>query len=378
MASHTSSDVFEELGVRKIINARGNETLLGGSSVSQEVREAMEGANFHYVEMRELLEKSGEHIADMLGVEAAYITSGCAAALTLSTAACMVGTDLEKMGRLPDTSGMKNEILIQKKHRYSYDRCFTTSGGKLVEVGDEDGCTAEQLSEAFGPNTAAVAYFAQPNWDSTVLPLTDVAGIARERSVPVIVDAASQIYPLDYFRRTAQAGDLVCFGAKYFGAPHSTGFVCGKRELVDAVAAQSFIGYETSGRRAIGRPMKVDRQEVVGVVSAFRTWLTTNHEDRLEQVDIRIAAIRESLRGVPNIRTEVDDRLAPWGPDLDVVLDTAALGRSAEQVVQQLADGTPSIRVRVASDDTIIIRVHTLNEGEVEVVSDELRKVLAG
>ena len=245
MTIFSGGNVYEKLDVRRVINAMGNQTVLGGSSPSDAVREAMEHANVSYVEMEELLSKSGEFIAKTLGTEAGYVTAGCAAAMALSAAACMTGNDSEKIYQLPDTSGMKNEILIQRKQRYSYDRCYTVTGAKLLEVGDDQGCTEQQLAEAIGPNTAAVAYFIQKDWDDSVLSLDEVVRIAHENDVPVIADAASQNYPLDYMIGNANAADLVCFGAKYFGAPHSTGFLCGKKELVDAAIANGFIGFHT-------------------------------------------------------------------------------------------------------------------------------------
>ena len=231
MAVSSGPSVYTRLGVRPIINAQGNRTVLGGSITTPAVTQAMDEASHTYVEMRELLEKSGEFIAEILGVEAAYVTSGCAAALALSAAACMTGRDPEKIGRLPDTTGMKNEVLLQKPQQYGYDRSFTVPGAKLVRVGDDDGCTRDELDAAIGENTAAVAYLIRADEDDSVVPLEDAVELAHSRGVPVIADAAARIYPLDYFRRNAQSADLVCFGAKYFGASQSAGCVCGNKEL---------------------------------------------------------------------------------------------------------------------------------------------------
>ena len=340
------------------------------------VLEAMEEANVHFVEMRELLEKSGQYIAGVLGSEAAIVTSGGAAALTLSTAACIAGNDPDKIGRMPDTTGMKNQVLLQKKQRYGFDRCFTLPGGKLVEVGDEDGCTAEQLRRVIGPDTAAVAYFVQPDWDRSVLSLEDTVKVAHDRGVPVIADAASQIYPLDYFRGMAQAADLVCFGAKYIGAPHSTGIVSGTKEMVDAVVAQGFIAYHLEGRRAFGRPMKVDRQEIVGVVAALENWFFMNHEDRFLEYEGRFSAIRQGLRGLPAVRSEVVRNNRFFERTLNVVIDTQAAGKTAQQVADELDAGSPRIWVGVEGEDTVTLNVHTLNEGEEATIVDRLKRVL--
>src|SRR5439155_6677582 len=165
--------------------------------------------------------------------------------------------------------GMKDEILIQACLRIKYDRCVTVTGARLLEVGDEEQTTRQQLEAAIGPRTAAVHFFAYgEGWGC--LPLTDVIQIAHAHDVPVIVDAAGQTYPVDYLRKYTRMGaDLVCYAGKYFDAPHSTGLITGRKELVEAAAMNSFIGFETLGIRAIGRPMKVDRQEIVALVVAL-------------------------------------------------------------------------------------------------------------
>ena len=376
MTTSGIGDVYASLGVRPVINARGNQTILGGSKPSERVRAAMAKAGRSFVVMEELLAKSGEHIADLLGTEAAYVTSGCSAALALSAAACIAGSDPDKIFQLPDTTGLKDEVILQKKQRYSYDRSYTVTGAKLVEAGDDDGCTAEQLEEAMGPNTAAVAYFIQPDWDDSVVSLEDAVEIAHGRGVPVIADAASQIYPLDYFRSNAQSADLVCFGAKYLEAPHSTGFVCGRKDLVEAVAASGFIGFHTGGRRAIGRPMKVDRQDVIGVVAALDAWFSTNHEDRLLAIDETLSGMRRGLVGLDGVEPTVERHNRFWGATLNVVVDPEATGKSAEQVARELEQGSPPILVAVEGE-ALAINAHTLNEGEDRVVVERLREVLS-
>ena len=195
MATFTGGKVYEKLGVSPVINAIGHTTVLGGSTPSTAVIEAMEEAGLDFVVMRELLDKAGEFIAELLGTEAAYPTSGCAAALSLSAAVCMTGGDLARASRLPNTTAMKNEFLIQKPQRYSADPCYRFPGGHVVEAGDSAGCTAEQLHDAVGPHTAAIAYYLQPDWGSSVVSLEDAAAIGKRNGVPVIVDAAYQVYP---------------------------------------------------------------------------------------------------------------------------------------------------------------------------------------
>lgn len=378
MANSKDKTVYDELGVRLVINAQGNRTVLGGSTPSGQVRAAMDAANHHYVEMEELLTKSGQYLAEFLGTEGAYVTSGAGAALALSAAACMAGDDQEKIAQLPDTANMKSDILIQKTHRYSYDRCLTSTGAKLVEIGDENGCTETQLKDSIGPNTAAIAFLIQPDQHKDSLPIEAVTRIAHSNGVPVIGDAASQNYPAETFRRNAQSADLVCFGAKYLGAPHSTGFVCGKQSLVDAVSAQGFIAFQTDGENSIGRPMKVDRDGIIAVTSAVRIWLTMNHEDRLMQIESKLSQVRKGLNGIPNLETDIEQVPQYWGFSLVLNLNPETLGKTAHDVAQELANGDPRIFVLADSDSQITVNAHVLNDGEEHIVSQHLREALLG
>ena len=370
------SSYYEKLGVHPVINADGHMTVLGGSIISAEVRRAMDEAGDTYVEMRQLLARSGEYIADRLGVEAAHVTSGAAAALALSAAACLAGTDPDRIARLPDTTGMKNEVLIQKCQRYVFDRLFTVPGATLVEAGDEDSCTPDQLESAIGPNTAAVAYRVQQDQPEGEVSLDDTVRIAHAKGVPVIADAASQVYPIDHFRKTAGSADLVCIGAKYLGAPHSGGFVCGTTEMIDAVRAQDFIGFETGGHTAFGRAMKIDRQEIVGVVAALDSWLSMDHEERLLELDAKVSVIESGLATVPNVETRVGRTNAIWLVTVYVDFDAGALGKNAEQVAAELFAGDPRIKLSAPAEGTLAMNPLTLRPGEDQIVADHLKAAL--
>ena len=173
----------------------------------------------------------------------------------------------------------------------------------------------------------------------------------------------------------ANAADLVCFGAKYFGAPHSTGFLCGKKELVDAAIANGFIGFHTGGRKAIGRPLKVDRQDVVAVIAALDEWFTMNHEDRLISIDNRLTTMASDLQGIPNVEAKVVRHEDFWGASLQLTLDSK-LGKSAKEVADDLDRGEPRIWVNPETENTIIVNAHTLKEGEGAIVARELRQAL--
>jgi L-seryl-tRNA(Ser) seleniumtransferase len=372
---------YREMGVRAGINARGFNTVLGGSILPPDVADAMSEANDQFVVMSEILAKSGEYVARFLGSEAAYITPGAAAGLILSSAAVMAGTDRQKMGQLPDTTGMKNEIVFQRAQMYSYARCLTVVGARLVLVGDEKGCTTAQVEAAIGPRTAALAYFESSDWGPRVVPLAEMRRLATAHSVPLILDAASRIYPLDYFRRMAQTGDLTCFGAKYIQAPNSTGIVAGRRDLVQAVAANAFINFEEAGAEGaplpIGRGFKVDRQEIVAVAAAVKRWFTIDHEQRLATFDARMHVIQQGLKRIRGVAASAP-KAPPVGPDvsLTVTVDPKTAGKTAAQVAAELRDGDPPIWIRQTGDD-LFVHVPTLNDGEEKIVLDRLKAALS-
>ncbi|MDP6416418.1 MAG: hypothetical protein QGG54_15525, partial [Gammaproteobacteria bacterium] len=276
--------IYKDMGARPVINATGSVTLLGGSTPVPEVKAAMDAADSAYIPLIELEQVAGDRIAGMLDVPAAYITSGAGSALTLATAAFMAGTDDEKIQQLPDTTGMPNEILIQKRQRYWYDRCLELAGAKLVEFGDENGTSEDDLRNAISERTAAVHYvvYEQNPTDPKVLTLEQVIEITHAAGKPVSVDAAGQIYPLENFGKYVRMGaDFQCVAAKYMGAPQSTGVALGTKEVIDAISRHSFVGYESRRIRGIGRPHKIDRQEIMGAVAAVQRWMTLNHEERL-------------------------------------------------------------------------------------------------
>ena len=372
------ANIYEQLGARPILNAHGNRTLLGGNTPNESVRALMDESEEFYVDMGELIEKVGEHIADMLGVEAALVTPGCAAALSFGAAACITGDDLEKIEQVPDITGMKHEIIIQRQLRVAYDRTMTVAGGKLVEIGDEDGTTAEQLEEAIGPNTAAIHYLAPGDRNPGALPIEEVIRIGHAHDVPVIVDAAGQVYPTNLLSDYAKMGaDLVAYGAKYFGAVNSSGMLTGRKDLVDVARKHSSIGFESEGIRSIGRGMKIDRQEVIAVYAALREWLTMNHEDRFAVYEARITTLSGGLAGVSGITMGGYPSDGP-AEGLRIAVDADAAGKSAADVVAELQAGNPSIWVRYTDEDpdAFIVRMGTLKEGGETTIAERLREIL--
>ena len=376
MTSPNWGDIYKELGATPVINAMGSVTMLGGSNPAPEVKEAMDRANGPYIPLMHLQEKVGEAIANMVGVPAAYITSGAGSALTLATAAFMAGDDNDKIEQLPDTTGMKNEILIQTRHRYWYDRCLELAGAKLVEFGSPEKTTREDLERALGPSTAAVHYYAvEQAHDPQSLSLEDTIEIAHAHDVPVMVDAAGQIYPLDLFGKYVRMGaDFQCIAAKYLGATQSTGLALGTEEMIQKLALQSFAGYEGRRIRGVGRPQKVDRQEMVGAVAAVRRWMTIDHEKRLVQAEEECQTIIASLRGIPGVTVElINNVIGHLAYGVTLRVDPAVAGITVHDVVDRLKAGDPPIWTRVREgEDWIDIHVFGLSEGEDAIVGERL------
>ncbi|MCI0895865.1 MAG: aminotransferase class V-fold PLP-dependent enzyme, partial [Chloroflexi bacterium] len=364
------------LGARPVINAIGSVTMLGGSTPIPEVREAMAQADGAWIPLMELEEKAGDVIAQMVNVPAAYITSGAGSALTLATAAAMAGDDDDKIQQLPNTAGMKNEILIQTRQRYWYDRCLELAGAKLVQFGSEEETTEQDLEQAIGPNTAAVHYYAvEQEPDPHALSLEKTIEIAHARGVLVMVDAAGQIYPLDNFGKYIRMGaDFQCIAAKYTGAPQSVGLALGTKEMIRKIGLQAFASYEGRRIRGIGRPQKVDRQEMVGAVAAVRRWMTMNHEERLADSEQKCQNVIVALAGIPGVKAElITNVIGHHAYGVNLALDPAIAGMTLVDVVARLKEGEPPIWTRVRDgEDFITIHAFGMNPGEDKIIGERI------
>jgi L-seryl-tRNA(Ser) seleniumtransferase len=366
--------IYEELGVRPVINAQGNRTLLGGNTPAPAVRALMDQSEDYYADMGELSDRVGKKIADLLGIEAALVTSGTAAALVLGASACMTGVDIAKIEQLPDTTGMPHEFIIQRGLRLKYDRCMTISGGVLVEVGDEEGTRPEHIEAALGPNTAGIHYFVLDGAPG-VLALEEVIQIGHAHNLPIIVDAAGRVYPTELLSKYVKMGaDLVAYGAKYYGSVNASGLLTGKKDLVEAAAMHSFIGFEASPIRALGRPMKVDRQNIIAAYAALKEWLSMDHEARYASYEARMATTRQALKDLQTIELVDPDRSRE---DLWIRVDAEKLGRTAAEVVDELHEGNPSIWVRQDGDEHhFSLYFGALPEGQEALIVERLKGIL--
>jgi D-glucosaminate-6-phosphate ammonia-lyase len=374
--------IFERLGVPPLINASGIYTDLGGSRLSPSIWAAMTEANDSFVDLVELLDRTGETIAGMLGVAAARITPGASAAIALGIGACLTGDDREKMERLPETAGMPNEVILQRGHRYKYDRCALLPGARIVEVGSDAGTRREEIEQAIGPSTVALFVPAHLDGHHGTVPLTDVADIGRERGIPTFVDAAYMNYPVEIMGSfNARGADLVCFSAKYFGGPNGGGLICGREDLITAVAALDFTRHESGPYRRFGRAFKMDRQVIVATVLALQEWLTMDHDARWRGYRRQVENLCTALAGIPDATLTpmcftMDERLIPDPVNCLVVDFAPTAARSAEQVSRALALGNPSIRC-IVEGTALVIVVETVREGEESVIAERVRQAAA-
>lgn len=372
--------VFEKFDVRPVINACGIYTDLGGSVFSPRVWQAMQEINQSFVRMVDLLDRSGEMLASLLGAEAARVVPGASAAITLGTAACIAGRDGHAWEQLPDTSGLKNEVIIQKAHRYKYDRMVRIAGGRLVEVGSENGATLPELQRALGPQTAMVLFPAHLERKCGTIPLPEVSSVAHAHKVPVFVDAAYMNDPPSLMSSFLPRGaDLVCFSAKYFWGPNSSGFVGGRRDLIEAVAGIDFTRYESGKYLTFGRPWKMDRHSIVATVAALEEWLAMDHQARWASYREKVDMMRSLLADIPGIRTQqkyftMDERLLE-DPVNCMTVQLRGGAAQVEQVSTELLAGDPSIAT-VALDDNLVVAVDTVLADQHLAIAARLQRIL--
>ena len=365
--------IYEELGVRPVINAVGTVTRSGGSLMPLEVLDVMREASQQYCLLDELHEKVGQKIATMLDVDAAYVTSGAACGLLLTAAACMAGTDPDKITQLPDTTGMKHEVIIQTVHRIAYDQCIRLSGARLVEIRDQGTPPTEAMCNAINENTAAIFYLANAMHNDVSVPFEQVVEMAHAASVPVIVDAASECPPVSTLTRFSRAGaDLVIFsGGKSIMGPQSTGLIIGRKDLIAACAANG------NPFATVGRPAKVSREEVIAFIKALELYLARDHDADRVRWEGQVRYIEEALAGIPHFSVARFTKGETYTVPLLYIRPEAGAGITREEIAEALLEGEPRIVVgQHFTEDGIAINPHMLEPGQERIVAERCREVL--
>lgn len=364
--------VYARLGVRPILNARGMNTMASGSLMPKPVLEAMAEAATAFVDMAELNARAGEHLARLIGVDAVHVTSGSAGGLLLAAAACLAGSDPERIRRLPDTTGMANELVLQACDRIHYDQALRTAGARLVLAGDEERCSEAEVEAAIGPRTAALVYIVSPRLAERGVPPGRMAAIAHAHGLPLIVDAASTLPPAGHLTRwTALGADLVIVsGGKGIRGPQNTGLLLGRADLVRAAAANG------APNSAIGRPCKVSKEDIVGLVAAVELFLREDHRAEWDRHLGEARRIAGAVAGLPGVRARVEEDWAVWtAPTVLVAIDEAATGLTPAGVEAALRAGEPPIMVRVFRDE-LLVDPHCLRGDEASIVARRLREEL--
>ena len=361
----TPRDVYKELGLQPIINAAGTYTMLGGSLIHPEVVAAMASAARQFVNLSELHAAVGKQIAEMLGCEAALVSAGAASALTLATAACVAGKDAEKIRRLPDTAGMKNEVIIQKAHRFGYDHAVRNVGVRLVEVE-----TAQELEKAVNARTALMMFY--NDFDAVGrIKVEEFARLGKQLGVTTLNDAAADVPPVENFTRYLRMGyDLVIFsGGKGLRGPQSAGLLLGRKELIEAAALNN-----NPHADSVGRTNKVGKEELVGMWAALRRFLKQDHVAVWAEWEKRVQTIADLVGSVKGVKTEkFVPPIANHTPHLRMTWDA---GIKPAEVAKQLKEGTPRIEVRPVIADALEVSVWMLEPGEERIVGERIREVL--
>jgi len=369
-------NIYRTLGLRELINAEGTITRLGGCVMDPAVVAAMAEAARSFVDLNQLLAKAGQHVAGLLGVEAAYITSGAAAGLTLSTAACITGADPAKIRQLPDLRAIaKNEVLIQKSHRNGFDHAVRQTGVKIVEFGLIKETYPWEMRAAISEKTAAVVHFLEFE-NHHNLPLPEVIAIAGEKEVPVIVDAAAELPPAENLSRFFDMGaDLTVFsGGKDIGGPQSSGLIVGRADLIACCALNANPNY------SIGRAMKAGKEEIAGLVTALELYLQQDFAAEEQMWEGMVAFMVEALADVPGLCAR---RVSPsepgvqpnWIPRVYLDWDKKIIPLDRDEVKSRLLQTDPAIAVGNTSTG-LFVNPQTLVPGQEKIVARRLREVL--
>ncbi len=370
LAAPRRRDVISELGVRTFINAAGTYTMLTASLMPDEVFEAMRAASKHYVNLNELQDAVGKRIAELVGCEAAMVTSGAAGALTVGTAACITGKDPDKIRRIPDLTGMKSEVLIQKSHRYGYDHAVRAVGIRMVEVD-----TAAEFERAVNEKTAMALFFndADPRGQ---IKIEEFVALCRKHNIPSFNDAAADVPPPENLSKYTKMGfDLVTFsGGKGICGPQSAGLLLGRKDLIEA-ARLNTSPYSDS----IARGMKVNKEEMVGMLVALEMYLKRDHAAEAREWDRRVDIIAREAKKVKSVTTDVRlPAIANHTPHLRILWDQTVVKITPPEVMKQLREGRPSIEAcPMTNKEALVFTVWMMQKGDAEIVARRVREILS-
>jgi L-seryl-tRNA(Ser) seleniumtransferase len=367
-------EVYSMFGVKPFINCTSTYTINGGSAMLPEVIEAMTNAAFYPVNLDELMEGAGRRIAELLQVEAAMVSSGAAGAMTCATLACVAGGDPEKMQQLPDTTGIKGEVIVPRWSRSIYDHAVRSTGVRMIEVE-----TLKDLEAAFSPRTAMVTGQINLANEGNPFTLEQYAAAAHQHGVPLVMDVADRLplVPNPYLSRGA---DLVAYsGGKIIRGPQTAGMLLGRKDLVAAAFMNS------APHHAFARAMKVSKEEVTGMVRAIELLRTGRRNRDAEDAEWRgwFRHIADTVSKIPGVSGEIiEPKDKQYYPTMKVVWDPKKVGITAGQVGKLLLDGEPRIMTHAGLSESsqaseMLLRPAAMWPGEYKILADRLHEVLS-
>ena len=368
VVSSLRRDFFKELGLRTFINAAGTYTSMTGSLMPKEVVEAINyGAN-EYVNLDDLQDKVGERIAELLGCEYATVSSGCFGAMSIGMAGILTGKDPKKVKQLPNTEGMKNEVIMQESHSIGYAQALTNVGAKVVRVK-----TAKQLEKAITDKTCML-WFLNAHTDRGEIKWEEFIALGKKHNIPTFIDCAADVPPVEnLFRFTKMGFDLVAFsGGKGLRGPQSAGLLLGKREYIEAARMHTPPRGET-----IGRGMKVNKEEVLGMLAALELYLEKDHRKEWEMWESQIQLISDSANSVVGVETEI--HVPPYAnhvPSLRIRWDEKKVKITPNEVRKQLTEGHPSIQT-VGDSKSVGMTTWMMVPGQERIVAKRVKEILS-
>ena len=364
-------DLFEELGVTKVINAGVTMTFLSGSLMMPEVMDAINSTSHDFANMYELQDKVGAKMAEMLHCEDAMVTSGAACALLLGAAAAITGKDPEKMKLIPNLPGPRPEVIMQKSHRYLFDQAITTTGAKIVEVEGPG-----EMDKAFNSNTVLALFFNAAG--SSSVSHEDFVALCKKHNIPSFIDAAADVPPVENLFKFQKMGfDLVTFsGGKMIRGPQSAGLLFGRKDLIEAAKLN-----HSPHEAPIGRPMKVNKEEMFGMYAALKSYIERDHKKEWNDWLNRIERIKKKVTQVQSVKGETFINPGPANafPTLYLTWDQETVKMTANDVQSALQKGTPSIVTNVADKDgnkMLSVGVVLLRPDQVDIVARRVKEVL--
>ena len=368
IAKPIARDFFKELGVRTFINAAGTYTSMTGSLMRKEVTDAINYGATEYVNLDELHDKVGDRIAQLLECEYATVSSGAFGAMTIGLAGVMCGMDTEKVAQLPDTTGLKDEVIVQEAHDIGYTHALINTGAKLVKVK-----TAQDLEKAINKNTAML-WFLNANTDQGEIDREAFVALGKKHDIPTFIDCAADVPPVDnLFKFTKMGFDLVAFsGGKGIRGPQSAGLLLGKRKYIEAARLHT-----PPRGTTIARGMKVNKEEVLGMLAALEVYLAKDHKKEWELWENQIKLISDSALSVKGVETEI--HVPPHAnhvPSLRITWDENVVTITKDEMRKRLREGHPSIET-VGGKEEVGITTWMMEPGQERTVAQRVKEVLA-